>query len=363
MEEMKIIPDTFPLAPALPPLESINAVDEKVADCGCLRRTIAPDPPGLPLAATEQNRQALKQYLLDHYASSTFNTCEHQPLPLMHGPPLELHVDPAAKPFAVHTPASVPIHWSEKVRSDLERDVELGVLERVNENIPVTWCHRMVVCRKRNGDPRRTVDLQPLNSVSIRQCHPTAPPLQQAMDIPHGVKKSTLDAWNGYHSVEIRESDRHLTTFITPWGRFRYKTAPQGYLASGDAYTHRYDKITMGFKDIKRVIDDTLLHSKDIESSFHHVAKYLTLVGKNGIILNPDKFNFAEDEVDWAGIRVTKDKCKPLDTHVEAIRNFPIPVNITDMRSFMALVNQVAPYYAVQPHLLPYLTCCPFESY
>ena len=354
MEEMKIIPDTFPLAPALPPLESINAVDEKVADCGCLRRTIAPDPPGLPLAATELNRQALRQYLLDHYASSTFNTCEHQPLPLMHGPPLELHVDPAAKPFAVHTPASVPIHWSEKVRSDLERDVELGVLERVNENIPVTWCHRMVVCRKRNGDPRRTVDLQPLNSVSIRQCHPTAPPLQQAMDIPHGVKKSTLDAWNGYHSVEIRESDRHLTTFITPWGRFRYKTAPQGYLASGDAYTHRYDKITMGFKDIKRVIDDTLLHSKDIESSFHHVAKYLTLVGKNGIILNPDKFNFAEDEVDWAGIRVTKDKCKPLDTHVEAIRNFPIPVNITDMRSFMALVNQVAPYYAVQPHLLPF---------
>ena len=77
-----------------------------------------------------------------------FNTCEHQHLPLMHGPPLELHVDPKARPFAVHTPASVPIHWAKKVKSDLERDVELGVLERVKENTPVTWCHRMVVCRK-----------------------------------------------------------------------------------------------------------------------------------------------------------------------------------------------------------------------
>ena len=57
----------------------------------------------------------------------------------MHGPPLELHVDPTAKPFAVYTPASVPLHWAEKVRSDLKRDVELGVLERVDENIPVTW--------------------------------------------------------------------------------------------------------------------------------------------------------------------------------------------------------------------------------
>ena len=345
LTDLQIIPENFPLAPEGLPAKRVNAIEDKFAECGCLRRTTAPDPPpDLPLKATEENRKALRQYLLDHYASSTFNTCERQPLPLMHGPPLELHVDSTAKPFAVHTPASVPIHWAEKVRSDLKRDVELGVLERVDENIPVTWCHRMVVCRKRNGDPRRTVDLQPLNSVSIRQCHPTAPPLQQAMDIPHGVKKSTLDAWNGYHSVAIRESDRHLTTFITPWGRFRYKTAPQGYLASGDAYTHRYDKITMGFKDIKRVIDDILLHSKDIGSSFHHVAKYLTLVGKNGIILNPDKFNFAEDEVDWAGIRVTNDKCKPLDAHVDAIRNFPVPINITDMRSFMALVNQVSPY-------------------
>ena len=45
----------------------------------------------------------------------------------MHGPPLELHVDPKARPFAVHTPASVPIHWAKKVKSDLERDVELGL--------------------------------------------------------------------------------------------------------------------------------------------------------------------------------------------------------------------------------------------
>jgi len=107
-----------------------------------------------------------------------------------------------------------------------------------------------------------------------------------------------MDAWNGYHSVAIRESDRHLTIFIKLCGRFKYRAAPQRYLASGATYTHRYDKVTIEFKDIKRVIDDTLLHSKDIGSSFHHVAKYLTLVGKNGINLNPDKFNFNEDGVD-----------------------------------------------------------------
>ena len=53
-----------------------------------------------------------------------------------------------------------------------------------------------------------------------------------------------------------------------------------------------YDKITMGFKNIKRVIDDTLLWAKDIEEAFKHLAEYLTLVGRNGIILNSEKFHF-----------------------------------------------------------------------
>ena len=118
------------------------------------------------------------------------------------------------------------LHWKEQVEKDIRRDVALGVLEEVPENTPVTWCHRLVVCRKHNGDPRRTVDLQKLNEASIRQCHPTEPPLQQAMTVPHHMKKTTLDAWNGYHSVAIKEEDRHKTTFITEWGRFRYKTLP-----------------------------------------------------------------------------------------------------------------------------------------
>ena len=325
-----------------------------VAECGCPVREQPPEPPGLPFEATEGNRNKLRQFLIDKYRASTFNTCQHQPLPMMHGPPLEFFIQKDARPYAVYQPGKVPVHWEEKVKKDLDRDVALGVLEKVPENTPMTWCHRMVICRKHNGDPRRTVDMQKLNDVSVRQCHPTSPPLEQAMTVPHNTKKSTLDAWNGYHSVAIREEDRHLTTFYTKWGRFRYKSAPQGYQASGDAYTHRYDKITMGLQNIRRVIDDTLLYARDLEESFKQVAEYLTLVGKNGIILNCDKFCFGEDTVDWAGIRLTKDMAKPLPEHIKAIREFPTPVNITDMRSYWALVNQVAPHYCIRPYLEPF---------
>ena len=72
-----------------------------------------------------------------------------------------------------------------------------------------------------------------VNDVCVRQTHPTEPQLKHATEIPHNVKKSTLDAWNGYYSVAIKEEDRHLTIFLTPEGKFCYRTAPKGFLASG----------------------------------------------------------------------------------------------------------------------------------
>ena len=146
-------------------------------------------------------------------------------------------IDPYVTPKAHHTPIPVPLHWQEEVKAGLDQDVRLGVIEPVPIGEPVTWCHRMVICGKKNGKPRRTVDFQALNLHATRETHHTQSPFHQARSVPHGKRKTVLDAWNGYHSIPLHEDDRHLMTFITPWGRYRYRTAPQGYIASGDCYT------------------------------------------------------------------------------------------------------------------------------
>jgi hypothetical protein len=234
LQELGSIPASFPTPAPLTKHEHLDSVSHsQCAPCGCRLRTSAPQPPQPPFATVEGNIDKLESFLRDFYASSTFNTCSHQPLPLMHGPPLEFAIDTTIKPTACHTPATVPLHWLDKVKASIDDDVSLGVLEWVDVNTPVTWCHRMVVVRKHNGAPRRTVDMQALNKASIRQTHHTQSPFQQATTVPKGTWKSITDAWNGYHSVAIREEDRAKTTFITPWGRLRYKTTPQGYLASG----------------------------------------------------------------------------------------------------------------------------------
>jgi hypothetical protein len=116
-------------------------------------------------------------------------------------------------------------------------------------------------------NPRRTVDFQALNKHAVRETH-------------HMEKKTIFDSWNEYHSVPICEEDRHLTIFITPWGRHKNRTAPQGYIASGDGYTRHY------IPNKTKCVDDALLLSNSIKESFYQAAQWLDICGHIGIILN-----------------------------------------------------------------------------
>ena len=323
--------------------------------CDCPKRSSVPDrPKKLPMTCRPENNSKMRTWLLQHYSCSTFNTCPHQPLPRMDGPPVEIHLKEGTKPKACHKAIPIPIHWQEKVYADLRRDEALGVIEPVPIGEPVSWCHRMVVARKHDGSPRRTVDLSPLNKHCERETHNAEPPFHLARRIPRNTWKTVTDAWNGYHSLPLRESDRHLTTFITPIGRWRYKRAPQGFLSSGDGYNRRFDAVLAGFLRKERIVDDTIHYDEDLEEHWWRTIDLLTLLGNAGIVLNPDKFQFAQREVSFAGFHVAADRIDPLPKYFSTIEKFPTPSSTTDIRSWFGLVNQVSNYAQLREHMAPF---------
>ena len=323
--------------------------------CECPRRTDVPDRPNaLPFPCTPGNVPRMRAWLLERYKGSTFNKCPHQKLPVMHGPPVEIHLQDGVKPLACHKAASVPLHWQEKVHADLKRDEALGVIEPVPMGEPVDWCHRMVVTRKQDGSPRRTVDLSPLNKHCKRETHNSESPFHLARRVPRNTWRTVTDTWNGYHSVPLRESDRHFTTFITPFGRWRYKRAPQGFLSSGDGYNRRFNSILAEFKRKERCVDDTIHYDADLEEHWWRTIDLLSLLGRSGIVLNVDKFQFSQREVDFAGFRISKERIEPLPKFLDAISHFPTPTSTTNIRSWFGLVNQVANYAQLRSHLEPF---------
>ena len=66
--------------------------------------------------------------------------------------------------------------------------------------------------------------------------------------------------------------------------------------------------------------------------------------GQNGVILNsePEKFQFGVGEADFTAFHISPTEVKPLSKYLDVIRCFPRPSNITDVRAWFGLVNQVA---------------------
>ena len=349
---LNILPNTFPF-----PMDHISSVDN-TPSLSLPRR-----PEKIPFTPTEDNVLQLKQYLLNEFSNTTFN--REGPFPVMKAKPAHIHINSDAKPHVKHTPIPIPFNLKQSVKKSLDDDVLRGIIAPVPIRTPVEWCTTMVIAQKKNGSIRRTVDLQHLNKQCKRETHHCPSPFQLACQVPANTKKTVFDAVDGYHAIPLDEESQHLTTFITEWGRYRYLRMPQGFLASGDAYTSRYDDI---IKDIPRkvkCVDDTLLYDTCIEDAFYKFYRawdHLQLCWDKGIVLNPDKFQFCVDTANFAGLRITPTGISPSEPLLSSICDFPIPKDITDARSWFGLVNQVAWAYSISPIMQPFRTLVKHNS-
>ena len=105
-------------------------------------------------------------------------------------------------------------------------------------------------------------------------------PFQLARRVLRNTWKTVTDAWNGYHNIPLRESDRHHTTFITPFGEGRYTKAPRGFLCSRDGYNRRFNAILAEFERKKCCIDDTVFHGDTLKQHGGALSNFLLLSDK-----------------------------------------------------------------------------------
>ena len=228
-------------------------------------KPIFENPKTPPYPPTSKNIQNLKQWQWDQFATRVFD--KSGKFPAMSGPPVHNHLKDGAISKAKHNPIPVPYHYREEVEKVLWDDVERGS--------PTDWCSTMVITAKKNGKPRRTMDYQYLSSQRKRETRHTSSHSNCHFRYRQTQKKTILDVIDGYHSIPLDEESQPLITFIAEWDRFMYLRMPQGYLASGNAYTRRYDEMIKNFPRKIKIVDDTqsagmhLLKAKELQSPGH----------------------------------------------------------------------------------------------
>ena len=97
------------------------------------------------------------------------------PLKPMAGPPMRIHLDDDAQPFAIYTPRLIPLAYQDPVKAHLDSMVVQGVIAPAGDD-PSPWCHSMVVVAKANGGVRITTDLSRLNTQISRPAYPSPTP-------------------------------------------------------------------------------------------------------------------------------------------------------------------------------------------
>ena len=203
----------------------------------------------------------------------------------------------------------------------------------------------MVVAKKEKGALRVTVDLTKLNDQVQRVVYPVLTPKDAVSAVPQNMKYfSTLDAAKGYWQVALDKESQDLTTFITPWGRYRHLRAPMGFISTGDEYCRRGDLAFQSLPDVKKVVDDILLYSADFKSHVAGLVKLLDKCREHKISLNPKKFVFAQNEVEYVGYQIGASGIRADPGKVQAIADFSTPKCRKDLRSFMGLVQQLGDF-------------------
>ena len=72
------------------------------------------------------------------------------------------------------------------------------------------------------------------------------------------------------------------------------------------------------------------------------------------MVFNPDKFVFGADIVEFAGFEVTLDGHRPTKKLLDSIANFPVPTDLTGIRSWFGLVQQVAYAFSKTDTMAPF---------
>ena len=113
-------------------------------------------------------------------------------------------------------------------------------------------------------------------------------------------------------------------------------------------------RLSRGSRTRQNVLTTSSCRADTLEGSFFHAVEWLDICGRNGITLNPRKFTFGADVVEFAGFEITPDSVRPCEKHLKAILDFPTPTNVTDVRSWFGLVNQVSYAFSMTEKMLPF---------
>src|SRR6202165_937189 len=208
------------------------------------------------------------------------------------------------------------------------------------------WGSPVLFVKKANDTWRMCVDYRALNSLTKKNGY-LLPRIQECLDqLGHASHLTALDLTSGYWQIRVADEDIPKTAFNTRYGKYEFLVMPFGLTNAPATFQGLMNTILRPYIDkfVLVYLDDILVYSNSAEEHQEHLRLVFEALRKHKLYARPSKCTFDQPTAEFCGHLVGQGVTKVLESKVKAIKEWPRPRNVHEVRQFYGLVNYYRRY-------------------
>ncbi|XP_046865646.1 uncharacterized protein LOC124459908 [Drosophila willistoni] len=255
--------------------------------------------------------------------------------------PVRLAIDHNVRP--VQKPMRrFPTALEDRIAERISQAVQQDIIEPVHG--PSSWISPVVIAYKGSGEIRLCLDMRRANLALSRENYPL-PTFDMFMTKLREARCfSRLDLKNAYHQLELDESSRQITTFITHKGLFRYKRLFFGVNSASEIAQRRLEELLAGCPNALNYIDDVIVFGKNEEEHDKALTAVLKIFDTHNVVLDKQKGVYKTTKLKFLGHILSDHGIEADPEKVKVITDFRDPKTKEETRSFLGLVTYVGKF-------------------
>ena len=255
-----------------------------------------------------------------------------RPLINGHTIPLEDGHKPPVRPIYRLSPLEF-----EELKRQIKELLALGFIEPSTSpfGAPVLFV------QKKDGSLRMCIDYRALNKITIKNKYPL-PRIDDLLDRLNGCTHfSSIDLRSGYWQLRIAPEDVPKTAFRTPIGHYQFKVLCFGLTNAPAAFQSAMNNVLGEYLNdfVVVYLDDALCFSKSREDHLKHLRLIFEKLRQHRLYANAAKCEFFKPELRFLGHIVGKDGLKVDPEKTAAVKRWPKPSTVKELRGFLGLAN------------------------
>jgi hypothetical protein len=244
-----------------------------------------------------------------------------------------LKINPDAKPLS-QKPRRQFVERHDFIRKEVRKLLDAGFIEEVHHPI---WLANPVIVPKVNGKLRMCIDYTSLNKAYPKDPYPL-PHIDQIVDSTSGCDLlSFLDAYSGFHQIQMSREDRKHTAFIIVDGLYCYAVMPYGLKNALPTFMRAMSKT---FGDLTRdkvevYVDDIMVKTKRGSTLVEDLTLVFDKLRATRTKLNPDKCVFGISARKLLGFLVSYRGIEANPGKIRAIEAMRPPARVKDIQKLI----------------------------